>query len=69
MYVYVFPSLVHSSLKIWVSFAEYSLFYRALVQKRPIFSGSLQIIATPYLIPKSRTRLEELGVGLFGLIH
>jgi len=24
------------SLKLWVSFAEYSLFYRALLQKRPI---------------------------------
>ena len=34
------------SSKIWVSFAEYSLFYRVLLQKRPMFVGSLQIVAT-----------------------
>jgi len=33
---------------IYVSFAEYSLFYRALLQKRPIISRSLQIVATTY---------------------
>ena len=31
-----------------VSFAEYSLFYRALVQKRPKIFRSLLIVATPY---------------------
>ena len=30
-----------------VSFAEYRLFYRALLQKRPMFLGSLLIVATP----------------------
>jgi len=34
------------SLKSQVSFAEYSLFYRALLQKRPIIWRSLPIIAT-----------------------
>ena len=29
-------------------FAEYRLFYRALLQKRPIISRSLLIVATPY---------------------
>jgi len=29
------------------SFAEYPLFYRALLQKRPIILGSLRIVATP----------------------
>jgi len=29
------------SLKLWVSFAEYRLFYRALLQKRPMFFRSL----------------------------
>ena len=38
------------SLKIQVSFAEYGLFYRALLQKRPMFLGSLRIAATSYLI-------------------
>jgi len=37
------------SLKWSVSFAEYSLFYRSLLQKRPIILRSLLIIATPYL--------------------
>jgi len=36
------------SLKIYVSFAEYSLFYRALLQKRPIILRSLLIVVTPY---------------------
>ena len=35
------------SLKLQVSFAEYSLFYRALLQKRPITLRSLLIVATP----------------------
>jgi len=38
------------SLKVQVSFAEYSLFYRALVQKRPIILRSLLIVATPYAL-------------------
>ena len=38
-----------ASLKLQVSIAEYSLFYRALVQKRSIFLMSLLIVATPYL--------------------
>ena len=36
------------SLKLQVSFTEYRLFYRALLQKRPILSRSLLIVATPY---------------------
>jgi len=35
--------------KLQVSFAESSLFYRALLQKRPIILRSLLIVATPYL--------------------
>jgi len=37
------------SLKLQVSFTEYRLFYRALLQKRPIILRSLLIVATPYL--------------------
>ena len=37
------------SLKLQVSFAEYGLFYRALLQKRPIILRSLRIEATPYM--------------------
>jgi len=36
------------SLKLYVSFAEYRLFYRSLLQKRPIILMSLLIVATPY---------------------
>jgi len=36
------------SLKLYVSFAEYSLFYRALLQKRPVLLRSLPIEATAY---------------------
>jgi len=36
------------SLKLQVSFAEYSLFYRALLRKRPTILRSLRIVATPY---------------------
>ena len=51
------PSLSHStmgwlrlvgSLKSLVFFAEYHLFYRALLQKRRIIFRSLLIVATPY---------------------
>jgi len=37
-------------LKVQVSFAEYSLFYRALLQKRLIILRSLLIVATPYSV-------------------
>ena len=36
------------SFKLYVSFAEYRLFYRALLQKRSIIFRSLLIVATPY---------------------
>jgi len=36
------------TLKSSDSFAEYSLFYRALLQKRPIILRSLLIVTTPY---------------------
>jgi len=36
------------SLKLYVSFAEYHLFYRALLQKRPIILRSLLVEATPW---------------------
>jgi len=37
------------SLKFQVSSAKYSLFYRALLKKRPVILRSLLIVATPYL--------------------
>jgi len=37
------------SLKLWVSFAEYSLYYRAFLQKRPIILRSLLSEVTPYM--------------------
>jgi len=41
------------SIKLHVSFAEYLLFYRALLQKRPIILSILLTKATPY--PKDAT--------------
>ena len=37
------------SIKLYVSFAEYRLFYRSLLQKRPIILSILLTKATPYL--------------------
>ena len=37
------------SLKVQVSFAEFRLLYRALLQKRPIVLRSLLLVATPYI--------------------
>jgi len=42
------------SLKSQVSFTEYRLFYRALLQKKPIILRSLLIVATPYHRPTTR---------------
>ena len=54
--IYTFACIYHTgwlrlvgSLKIQVSFAEYSLIYRALLQKRPAILRSLLIVSTPYL--------------------
>jgi len=38
-----------ASMKLQVSFAKYSLFYRALLQKRPIILSILLTEATPYV--------------------
>jgi len=38
-----------SSLELCVSVAEYRLFHRVLLQKRPIIARSLLIVATPYM--------------------
>ena len=50
-------------LKIMVSFTEYCLFYRALLQKRPIFLRSLRIVATPY--PQSLIALTRAYICVF----
>ena len=49
------------SLKLQASFAEYGLFDRALLQKRPMILRSLLIVATPYetsTSPKSRASVD-----------
>jgi len=38
------------SFKLYVSSAEYRLFYRALLQKRPMILRSLLVEATPYVV-------------------
>jgi len=59
---------VAGSLKSQVSFAEYSLFYRALLQKRLIILRSLLIVATPYglrascLSPCCHAHVQEYSI-------
>ena len=45
----IWKSRLVGSLKAQVSFAEYSLFYRALLPKTPIIWTSLLVVATPYV--------------------
>ena len=58
----LFPSACRSATKLYVSFAEYSLFYMALLQKRPITLRSLLIVsrygvATISRLPKNIGRI------------
>jgi len=45
--------------KLCVSFAEYSLFYRALLQKGSLILRSLLIVATPYVHAGWRRPIES----------
>jgi len=61
------------SIKLYVSFAEYSLFYRSLLQKRPIILSILLTEATPYppkigLSVTSHTRMSHCTVGNYSHI-
>ena len=49
------------SIKWQVSFAEYRLFYRALLQKRPIILSILLTKATPYPLHRHEIRIEILS--------
>ena len=49
------------SFKFYDSFAEYNLFYRAVLQKRPMFLGSLLIVATSYHASADQQRVNNLG--------
>ena len=40
------------SIKLWVSYAEYSLFYGCLLQKRPMIESILLTEATPCTVPR-----------------
>ena len=48
------------SIKSQISFAEYGLFDRALLQKRPIILSILLIDATPYVKELSKTDMGWL---------
>jgi len=54
VYVYTYKPIwggvatISRLLQLYVSFAEYRLVYRALLQKRPMILRSLLIVATPY---------------------
>jgi len=49
------------SLKTQFSFAEYSLFNEALLQERPVFVGSLIILATSYSTTHSATMSWQIS--------
>ena len=51
------------SFKTYVAFAEHSLFYRALLEKRPMFLGILLIVANPYLDVSNATTWEARQSG------
>jgi len=48
-YIHVGWLQIVGSFKILVSFAAYRLFYRALLPKKPMFFGSLIIVASSYI--------------------
>ena len=60
------PLLV-GSLKLQVSFAEYSLFYRALLQKRHIILRSLLIVATPQQLILATSRVIFGRISYYGV--
>ena len=53
------------SLKLQIAFAEYRLFYRALLHKRPIILRSLLIVDTPYVVIQSVYSYSKLQYNLF----
>jgi len=57
------------SIKLYVSFAEYSLFYRALLQKRPIILSILLTVATPYLLTSSSILRSSSCVYVCEWVH
>jgi len=58
------------SLKLYVSFAEYSLFYRALLQKSSVILRSLHSVAIPYQSQMSQARLiHTVNMPMTWLMH
>ena len=55
------------SLKLYVSFAEYSLFNRALLQERPIILRSL-LSVTIHSIDDSYTLYRKLSISFFHFV-
>jgi len=52
------------SIKLLVSFAEYRLFYRALLQKRPIILSILLTEATPYVSAPAHGGVREYNLRI-----
>jgi len=66
MYTYG-VAMIRRLLKNMGRFADYILFYRALLQRRPLFLGSLLIAATSYQKRYIYIRTSTLDVSLFHL--
>ena len=57
------------SLKLQVSFAEYSLFYRALLQKRPTILRCLLMVATPPHMADAICTIRWLRTEIMRLVY
>ena len=68
-YVYVKQTGIHVCLKLQVSFAEYHLFSRALLQNRPMILRSLQVVATPYLSCRSYMSITLRTVKIYEYVY
>jgi len=64
-YTYMGLLRLVGSLKLQVSFAEYSLFHRAPLQKRPVNLRSLLIVATPYVYAYIQTCIYGWGSWIY----
>jgi len=57
------------SSNLQVSFAEYSLFYKALLQKRPVIVMTLRVVATPYRSVRRFHLWNRVFIFVYWRIH
>jgi len=57
------------SIKLYVTFAVYRLFYRALLQKRPINLSTLLTVATPYEVWWTACKITVVYIFVYIYIY